>query len=497
MPRAPLAARIAAGPMAVVWSSLLSVTITLTFIACDSDILHWFLLPLTLCGCLIGVDMIRWLSNQIDLYDVTGLIALLGYHFFFVAPLLMVTLQYRMAYLADQPSDYRDWLGAMAVLNLAGLIVYKGATRICLALRLNRSSKPAVWQIASGRFWVLWSLFLTLSFAAQLWIFISFGGIRGYIASYSEWLSGRDMFQGLALVFAVAESLPVLLALGLAVYWRRKKTNGWIVAGSIVGLAALIMLTSGLRGSRSNVIWGLFWVMGIVHFYVRRLPRILGPIALCLLYGFVSIYAAYKQQGGQIFDRMVTAGDYSAVSGKTEGPATVLVGDFSRCDVQAYLLSKLIDTHSVHYALGGSYLGAITMMIPKSLWPDRPPTIAKWTTDAEYGDGAYQAHTLQSSRVYGIAGEGMLNFGPAGVLAAYGALGILVALLQSRLLRLAPEDIRWLAAPFFINFLFLLLLNDSDNAVFYLIKYGLMPITLILLSFTRRKAGRISYGHAL
>ena len=257
------------------------------------------------------------------------------------------------------------------------------------------------------------------------------------------------------------------------------------------------MLTSGLRGSRSNVIWGLFWVMGIVHFYVRRLPRILGPIALCLLYGFVSIYAAYKQQGGQIFDQMVTAGDYSAVSGKTEGPATVLVGDFSRCDVQAYLLSKLINTHSVHYALGGSYLGAIAMMIPKSLWPDRPPTIAKWTTDAEYGDGACQAHTLQSSRVYGIAGEGMLNFGPAGVLAAYGALGILVALLQSSLLRLAPEDIRWLAAPFFINFLFLLLLNDSDNAVFYLIKYGLMPITLILLSFTRRKAGRISYGHVL
>jgi hypothetical protein len=483
--------KITAGPMAAVWSSLISIAVALGFIAGQIRILHWFLIPLTLCGCLIGTDMVKWISNRLDLYDATGLIALLGYHFFFIAPLLMVSWDYRMKYLPDQPQDYRDWLGAMAIINLGGLVLYKYAIKHLLAARARKAYlRTPQWQIAPGRFWVLWGLFLILSCGAQVWIFVTFGGVRGYIATYSQWLSGHDMFQGWALLFAVAESLPVLLTMGLAVYWHKKHIGGWTVTASVFALACLILVTSGLRGSRSNVIWSLFWVLGIVHFYVKRLPRILGPIALCLLYGFVSVYAAYKQHGGQLLDRVAATGDYSSVSGSAEGPATVLVGDFSRCDVQAYLLYKLVNGSSFQYAQGASYLGALTMIVPRSLWLDRPPTIAKWTTDAEYGEGAYQADTIQSSRVYGIAGEGMLNFGPAGILIAYIALGLLTAMLQGVILRLLPGDTRWLIAPFFVNLLFLLLLNDSDNAVFYLVKYGLMPISLVLLSSTRPNVRR-------
>jgi hypothetical protein len=283
----------------------------------------------------------------------------------------------------------------------------------------------------------------------------------------------------------------VLLTMGLAVYWRKKQTSGWIITASILLLAGLILVTGGLRGSRSNVIWGLFWVLGIIHFYVKRLPRALGPIALCLLYAFVSVYAAYKQHGGQLLDKIAVSGDYSTVSGSTEGPATVLVGDFSRCDVQAYLLYKLIRENTFQYAHGASYLGAITMVIPRSLWQDRPATVARWTTDLEYGEGAYQASSVRSSRVYGIAGEAMLNFGPAGVLIAYIVLGLLTAKLHTVISTLSSGDGRWLVAPFFVNLLFLLLLNDSDNATFYLIKYGLMPIALVLFSTNRRNFRRI------
>jgi hypothetical protein len=495
-PRLGFASRITAGPLAAVWSCLISTAITLSFAAGHRE-LHWSMIPLTLCGCLIGTDMVKWMSNRLDLYDATGLIALLGYHFFFIAPLLMMIWDYRMKFLTDQPQDYRDWLGAMAVINLAGLLLYKYAVRSLPArwasiqhLRLSR------WQLVSKRFWVLWILFLAVSCGAQAWIFVAFGGVHGYIASYNEWLSGHDMFQGWALLFSVAESFPVLLTMGFAVYWRKHQTSGWKIAVTALALVALIFLTSGLRGSRSNVIWSLFWIFGIIHLYVKRLPRILGPLALCLLYGFVSVYAAYKQHGSRLLDQVALNGDYSFVSSSAEGPATVLVGDFSRCDIQAYLLYKLINVESFQYAHGATYLGALTMLIPRSVWPDRPPTIAKWTTDAEYGEGAYQAHALQSSRVYGIAGEAMLNFGPAGVLVAYLVLGVLTARFQSLVLRLSPADTRWLLAPFFGNLLFLLLLNDSDNAVFYLIKYGLMPASLVLLS-SNRSYRRTSHGRSL
>jgi hypothetical protein len=484
--------RIIAGPMPAVWSCLISASVALGFLAVNASLLHWFLIPLTLCGCLIGTDMVKWMTNRLDLYDATGLIALLGYHFFFIAPLLMISWEYRMKYLPDQPEDYRDWLGLMALINLGGLLLYKLAVHYLKAARARKAYRFASqWQIAPGRFWVLWMLFLILSAGAQASIFVAFGGVRGYIATYSQWLSGHDMFQGWALLFAVAESLPVLLTMGLAVYWRKKQTSGWIITASILLLAGLILVTGGLRGSRSNVIWGLFWVLGIIHFYVKRLPRALGPIALCLLYAFVSVYAAYKQHGGQLLDKIAVSGDYSTVSGSTEGPATVLVGDFSRCDVQAYLLYKLIRENTFQYAHGASYLGAITMVIPRSLWQDRPATVARWTTDLEYGEGAYQASSVRSSRVYGIAGEAMLNFGPAGVLIAYIVLGLLTAKLHTVISTLSSEDGRWLVAPFFVNLLFLLLLNDSDNATFYLIKYGLMPIALVLFSTNRRNFRRI------
>ncbi len=65
--------------MAALWSILLSVTIALIFVACSPDTLHWFLIPLTVCGSLVGVDMIKWMSGELDLYDVTGLIALLSF----------------------------------------------------------------------------------------------------------------------------------------------------------------------------------------------------------------------------------------------------------------------------------------------------------------------------------------------------------------------------------------------------------------------------------
>ena len=87
----------------------------------------------------------------------------------------------------------------------------------------------------------------------------------------------------------------------------------------------------------------------------------------------------------------------------------------------------------------------------------------------------------------------MLNFGPAGVLIAYIVLGLLTAMLHGVISKLSPGDGRWLIAPFLINLLFLLLLNDSDNATFYLIKYGLMPISLVLLSTTRQNFRRTSY----
>jgi uncharacterized membrane protein len=100
----------------------------------------------------------------------------------------------------------------------------------------------------------------------------------------------------------------------------------------------------------------------------------------------------------------------------------------------------------------------------------------------------------QSTRVYGIAGEAMLNFGPLGVLPAFAMLAIIVGALQTFLTKLPRSDARTLIAPFTVNFVFLLLLNDSDNAIFYLVKYGLVPMLLVILGSTRIHTERRVHG---
>ena len=467
-------------------SFLLAGSITLAAPAFSPRLIHWFLIPLFGCGFLVGIDLIEWLRGRIDLFDPAGMIGILSFHFFFVAPLLMIHWDYRMRYLPEQPDDYRTWLGLMAILNFCGLILYRKAIATMGAKKVNPQLATTRWAIRSQKFWTTWLVLASASVVMEAWMLVRFGGISGYVAAYSAWLQGGgDSFEGAALLFAVSESLPLLLIIAFAFWARRNGTTMWTIIAAFVGFAVLDFLIGGLRGSRSNVIWTIFWGAGIIHLYVRKIPRTLAIASLVILYAFVSIYAAYKQHGSHLLTDFTTSGEYSSLNDGAEDSATVLVGDFSRADVQANLLWKLNDEDRVPYAWGRTYLGALTMLIPRSAWPERPATIVKWSTDAEYGNDAYNAGLTHSTRVYGIAGEAMLNIGPIGVPIALLVLGIGVGYLRRFRGSLDVSDGRVLVLPFFINLGFLLLLNDSDNIVFYLVKYGLVPVTLIVLSCQR------------
>ncbi|MHC5183360.1 MAG: hypothetical protein ACYSPI_03675, partial [Planctomycetota bacterium] len=74
-----------------VWSLVLSlITISVFVIQQPGKMMHWMLLPLILCGTLVGADAIRWLKGTYTIFDPKGTIGLLGVNFFLVAPLLIV-----------------------------------------------------------------------------------------------------------------------------------------------------------------------------------------------------------------------------------------------------------------------------------------------------------------------------------------------------------------------------------------------------------------------
>src|ERR1700735_5882919 len=91
-------------------------------------VFHWFLLPVSACGILAGVDVVRWLRGKLDVFDPRTVIGCLAFYGFFVAPILHAAWDiYGVGNEMLLWGDWRPWLGAMAALNAMGLVAHRPA----------------------------------------------------------------------------------------------------------------------------------------------------------------------------------------------------------------------------------------------------------------------------------------------------------------------------------------------------------------------------------
>jgi hypothetical protein len=444
---------------------------------------HWFLIPVLFCGVLIGCDAVDWFRGRLSLFDPAGIIGLLGVHFFFLAPLLHVTWDSWMRYI-DPPPDWRDWLGGMAIVNAAGLVLYRCA-RTRAAVWGQSTTKETFWQL--NRKLLLWGAGcgLVLSGALQIWVYAQQGGIIGYVEQFSRINEDPESsgFKGMGWIFMLSESFPILGIVYFAVSASRSSTaRTWLVISLVLfGFFVLQMLFGGLRGSRSNTIWALFWAAGIIHFWIRGLNRRFVFVGIGFLVVFMYFYGFYKDLGRDAWTAF-RAGAIPAETSRKTGRTfdVLLLGDLGRADVQAFLLYRLLrPNRDYQYAWGRTYLESSALLIPKAFWPDRPAGKVKAGTEAQYGVGTWDEHKWSSSLVYGLAGEAMLNFGPIAVPVAYGIFGVIVGMLQRFLYRLRQGDTRLLLYPFLVNSCFSIVQSDSDNLFFNLIKCGLVPTLVV------------------
>lgn len=463
--------------LSVALSTLLSVATALLFVAFSEPCRHGFVIPIMICGFLIGIDFVDWLRGRMDLFDPVGILGFLGFHAFFLAPLLHVSLDFWMPFITPPP-DWREWLGKMGVLNAGGLCVYAIVSRLWNAPRNPRPLR--IWRIRKPGF--VMAVALAFTAALQTYVYAHFGGIDGYVALYeADSSSSGSPFTGWGWIFIVSESFPRLAFMAFALYlWRRPGRPSWgLVAGSLVVFFGLLILFGGLRGSRSNFVWSLFWAIAVVHFCIRSIPRKLVFPGLAALLTFMVIYAAYKHGGTKDFEKALKGEETKRGTTLTH----VVLGDLSRSDVQAFLYYRMSRVGSDYdLAWGRTYLGALTLLVPQGVWPDRPATKVHegswilWGKDAViFGD---------ASNLYGLGGETMLNFGPGFVPLAFGIFALLVRALRSFVYRLHPRDGRIFLLPVFVSLCILGLVCDSDNVVFFLFQYG-STLGMVLLFIAR------------
>ncbi|MDQ7905747.1 hypothetical protein RB614_14605 [Phytohabitans sp. ZYX-F-186] len=457
-------------------SAALSATVvpaaSLVLAVVDPRLGHWFLVPVTVCGVLVGVDVVDWLRRRRDVLDPQALVGLLGLHFFYLAPILHVLCDYWMRE-SFPAGDWRDALGAMALLNAAGLAVY----RAVLAVRPRRGTRAML--LRQGTFYAAGLAAVAVGVGAFAVEVALLGGWQGFVSTMT---GNRADLEGLGWVLIVAESFP-LVAFALVTFrWREVLArHPALVPLLLLVFAAAQFVVSGARGSRNNTVWPVLAGLILVHYLVRQVRRrTLVGFALVFV-TFMYAYGLYKGAGTQVLDIARGQRTVAEISDRTgRDLPTMLLGDLARADVQALVLER-IRTGQAAPAMGATYLTAPAFAVPQWLAPDPPPGKVEAGTDAIFGSGAYEAG-LRSSRVYGITGEAVLNFGPLGGLLSFALFGLVVRAARRfcTAARSSPDLARRLLAPSVTVIAISALSWDADNLVWFCLKH-VMPLAAVVL----------------
>jgi hypothetical protein len=487
------------GPSSAALSFYLCLPVVFVF-ACLSDACqHWFVVPVFVCGVLIGIDAIEWLRGKVDVFDPKGILGLFGLHFFFLAPLLHVYLEQFM-WEVDPPADWRPWLGWMAVLNALGIVVYR-----FVVARMARHEAPAnvaqrVWRPKMPTLARLLVAAIVLGTIAQILIYAAFGGISGYVAAFEQ---RQADFLGSTYVMMLAGRVPLLAFIAVTLYARsRHREFSWVALGGL--WAAFIvgqLVFGGLRGERSDVIYALFWTVGIVHYCIRPIPKKVIFAGVGFLMVFMYVYSFYKFAGTEGMSQLAEGSQNRASVEESShfSVAEAALGDLGRSDVQAFVLYRITSPDSDYsYALGRTYFGALGLIVPGPLWRDRPPSKVKegWDVlfgarsyEREFGTTAFSDHPI-TTRLFGLAGETMLNYGPYPVPLSFVVLGLVVGWSRRRIAQWrANADLRLLLAPFLTTICLLILTADSDNLLYYCEMSGVVPFAIVFLGSVRRLTG--------
>jgi hypothetical protein len=444
-------------------------------------VFHWFLLPVSACGILAGVDVVRWLRGKLDVFDPRTVIGCLAFYGFFVAPILHAAWDiYGVGNEMLLWGDWRPWLGAMACLNALGLIAYRCAHNWIF----NRTPLSAIrWQIDRKGFYPVFTVALALSVAGVATYLWELGGISGVVDAYEN---NQEAFVGKGWLLVLAWPLAVLSFIVIVYAWTdRTKTHRprlatGIILLSIAGLGHFLLL--GWYGSRATTIWALFWMAGIVHYHFRKLSRRIVTVGLISLIVFMYFYGFYKEQKRESFEILRSPALWLAPPGYQRDLKHLLLGDLARADSNALILHNLIkDPSDYDFRWGLTYVGAFGILIPRNIWPDRPEFKVDAGTEAQQG----KATPWRSSQVYGLSGEALLNFGPIGVVPMFAIFGGILGWYRRRLTSWDPLDARMFLAPFFTILFAIALVGDSDNLVFGAVTEGVL-ITAAIFSCSKR-----------
>lgn len=326
------------------------------------------------------------------------------------------------------------------------------------------------------------------------------GGLNAYLGSILDRATRVQTLEGMGFLLVLAEAWPMLFTLSLAC--RRLSTGQAVSWRFVLYLAIIFALlqfgVGGLRGSRANTIWPFIIVLGIVHCAMHRVSRVAMVIAGTVATLFAFVYGIYKASGVDVVLGMTsTAGRQLAVEASGRGGDVVFFEDLGRLGIQTVVLDALASpTHAALNPPFGlpSYVGDLIFLLPSGARPKGTELWSKseYGTELLYGGNSLATGT-ESTRIYGLVGEAMLNWGLIALPIAFIFFGLLVKWLDRFYATALASGLleNRLVAGSFGAVVIVVFVQDLDNVAWFAIKY-LVPvfIAFILIRRYRRTGDR-------
>lgn len=443
----------------------------------------WFMLPISLCG-LIAITEISSLVKARKREN--GRLPLVFYFYctiFFatyLAPITHFAINFWL--MANNslvlPDRWEPWVLIIGILNFIGLLFFKVVYHFFLN-KQHRNIKLFLPTRKNNRYFYIY-LMAVVSFFFQIFIYAKLGGVSGYINTYETRTEDKG-FSGFGILFIISEFFPIIL---IFLYYIKAQHNATFRSSKVVFTFLFILFVAcmffgGLRGSRSNTILTLLHACMLIHFFLRKFSIKEMVVGTVFLMTFMYIYKFYKQGGSEAV-KAYAEGTVDTQDDKYDfNMYQLLLNDFARGDIQPYLIYRYENcTYEPKYGL--TYLGGVLHYFPSAVLDYKGPTKKTAATELLYGRKGESLGWF-STRIYGMLGEYILNFGYWTAFLVYVPLGIFLAFLDRWVASLQREDVRNFMIPLLIILIIMLFSADLDNLVFFFMKRIFLVLVMIKL----------------
>lgn len=391
----------------------------------------------------------------------------------------------------DERVFISDPVNAMTVLNVANAVLLCIATLGTWIPRLPSAAalRPTL-VIPSGILVALTGLVLASVAYGIYTIYLS--------ASVLTDINGQLQFSGSIYQYLIIESGPLAFCWLMTLYLLSRGRRPELFEAAAIGAVQLVLILalSSSRGSRVAIISQLLICAQIYNFFIFRFRLrhyLVGGIALA---AFLQVYAYYKYGGINALNDYISGRNSSETVERYNNPVTFVVGDIGRADIQAPLITRYMAGAFSPNFFGETYLSGMSLLLPKELRANSLRPKVQIGADAQLDPGGsaqdYQGVVLEegsfvSSRIYGLFGEALLNFGWIGPPIAFLLFGILARAALLRAINFQTWD-RLLTTPFFAAIPIYMLFYDFDNLIVQTVTVWTVPA--LVLAFFRLAANR-------